>query len=154
MSSTSKKSTQGRASKTRQNAKVAVQRISHEQASQLLRPRVGFEAMVDKLADIVDKYGDAFGTEGIDVELMRSSLATYQALKTQHEAALANLAGIEGTLLVNGSTSWTQFLLIYDRARSIARANGALEGELDPIRDFMKVGPRKHPTVATTTPTT
>ena len=93
MSTSSKKSTQGRPSSARKKARLAVQRVPISDRRHLPKPRVGFEKLVGQLATLVAKFGDELG-HGLDVELMRSSLSAYQALEEPYQEAVDTLGGL------------------------------------------------------------
>jgi hypothetical protein len=151
-----KKSLKARPSSKRTQAKLAVQRVDDAVTRHLPKPRTGFASLVEPVARLIAKYGDVFGP-GIDVELMRSSLRAYQALESDYENAINQLAKIENTRLVHASTAWSQILLAYNRGQSLARTSVDIKADIKPIAEFMKIGPRKPhaaatPPVATTTP--
>ena len=138
-----------------ERASIELTPLTTAEVRRLPKPHTGFEAYVEPLAQIVQRYSSELGV-GIDVAAMRDDLAKFQALAEQLSDASELLALIENTRLQLSSGVWEQELLILSRVRSAGRTNASLLRAISAFEEFMKHGPHKKTTKpsAPTTPTT
>jgi hypothetical protein len=138
-----------------ERASIQLTPLTASEVRRLPKPHAGFEAYVEPLAQIVQRYASELGV-GIDVAAMRDCLTKYQALAQALADAAEQLALIENTRLQLSSTVWDQEMLILSRIRSAGRTNPSLLHAIRAFEEFMKHGPHKKSTTpsAPTTPTT
>jgi hypothetical protein len=135
-------------------------RLSPTAVRSLLKPHVGFEAFVEPLAKLVEKYSAELYMRGIDIEKMRASFADIVKLDAQRAEAAEHTALLDNSRGLAASDVWKQMLIIYAAARQAGEENGDIDGAIGGFESFMKTGPRKPaqpavtPPVATTTTTT
>jgi len=149
MRSRSRLGSTGSKSNLTERASIQLTPLTTAEVRRLPKPHTGFEAYVEPLAQIVQRYSSELGV-GIDVAAMRDDLAKFQALAEQLSDASELLALIENTRLQLSSGVWAQELLILSRARSAGRTNPSLLHAIRAFEDFMKNGPQKKATTSST----
>jgi hypothetical protein len=153
MRSRSRLGSTGSKSNLTERVSIQLTPLTTAEVRRLPKPHTGFEAFVEPLAQIVQRYSDELGA-GIDAAAMRDDLAKYQALAEQLADANEQLALIENTRLQLSSGVWAQELLILSRVRSAGRTNASLRHAIRAFEDFLKLGPKKKATEPTTPPST
>jgi hypothetical protein len=126
--------------------------LRREDLRRMVKPHGGYEEFVDPLSDLMREFPDAVGLEGIDLNALKTSVATAQALKAPCAQAAQQLELLENTRFYHASLGWSQLLLMYDRLKSAARTNASIARALEAFELFLK-HKKKLVTPAPATPT-
>jgi hypothetical protein len=124
-------------SKTKQNG-IELLVLRREDMRRLPRPHGGYEKFVDPLSDLVREYPELISRDGIDLDGLKTSVETAQALEAPCARAAQQLELLENTRFYHASNGWSQVLLMYDRAKSAARTNPAIARALEAFEVFLK----------------
>ena len=124
-------------SKTKHNG-IELLVLRREDLRRMVKPHGGYEEFVEPLSELVRQFPEAVGQEGIDLDALKTSVNTTQALKAPCAQAAQRLELLENTRFYHASLGWSQTLLIYDRLRSAARTNASIARALEAFENFLK----------------
>ena len=124
-------------SKTKQDG-IELVVLRREDIKRMLKPHGGFEEFVDPLAALAREYPDLISQDGIDLEELKTSIATADALDAPCAQAEQQLRLLADTRFYHQSNAWSVTLLLYDRAKSAARTNPSIARALEAFEAFLK----------------
>lgn len=115
--------------------------LTKDQRSSALKPRIGYEQVVPKIAALVTKHGVALPQ--MSVEGMLADLALVQRLAPLRSAVDSFAEQGESTQIQAASECWYAATAYYTSLLRVSGGNPELERELRPIVEFFAVGKRK-----------
>jgi predicted RNA-binding Zn ribbon-like protein len=137
-------------SKTKQDG-IALVELRREDIRRMVKPHGGFEKFTDPLVALVRQFPELISRDGIDLEALKTSLATAEALEAPCAQAEQQLRLLADTRFFHQSSAWSVTLLIYDRAKSAARTSPSIARALEAFEAFLK---HKKKRLVTPTPVT
>jgi predicted nucleic acid-binding Zn-ribbon protein len=117
--------------------------LTTEELKALARPRSGFEAHVEGLLAVKTKHANELASAKVDVERIRTNLATVAKLDEAIAPLRKQLEMFEETRALLESQAWTDLLEIYKVARVVAQSNEKVAKAIEPFARFMSVKRKK-----------
>jgi hypothetical protein len=110
-----------------------------------LRPRMSFEHYAPALMQLYKNNVDALYMSGFDPDAVLAELAVFQSSLLAQQIAWNAFKRQQSTTLQHASNVWSAMLLLYERAKAVARTNPEIKLAIAGFVSFMKQSRRKKP---------
>ena len=115
--------------------------LSKDERKRLLRARKDSEPMVQRVADLAERHKIA--VPGVDRSSMLNDVRLTQVLQPIGAQLERALQLVQDTTMQADTEAWQAFLAYYGVLSSLSSRIPEVEGALQPVVDYMKVG-KKH----------
>jgi hypothetical protein len=115
-----------------------------------LRPRTNFEHYVPALMQLYKSNVDALYMSGFDPDAVLAELAAYQSSLLAQQIAWNAFKRQQSNTLQHASNVWSAMLLVYERAKAVARTNPEIRLAITEFVSFMKQWRRRKKPLAST----
>lgn len=115
--------------------------LSTDQKLELAKPRGGFEAQVEPLAEVAKEVKTPL--PGTSIDVVREQLAKATAIHSLRNAVKKVFTRVDDTIHRKRALAWRVFASYYGALNAMAQTNPALAEDLEPLKEVFEHGPVK-----------